>query len=119
MTLLDYMNQHYDEEITVYDTDYDIEIYFYGGEPEDDWDKAMQTIAAILEIKEVEQEPYGAFYSTGVTVNLSEIIGKSLDRIKQFFIDPDLDAIMYDIPNIFAGYVSEGWMKDFAETLAK
>ena len=29
----------------------------------------------------------------------------------------DIDAIMADIQNIFAGYVSDGWMMEFVNSL--
>ena len=98
MTLLEYMNQHIGEEIAVHDTAYEMETYFYGGKPEDEWDWAMQKIAGLLEVKRVEFEQPYAFYQTGVTVNLSELIERNLGSVKDLFIRSDIDSIMDAMP---------------------
>lgn len=117
MTLLEYMNQHADEEIAVHDTEYEMESYFYGGEPHDEWDKAMQKIAGLLEIREEETEAPNAFYVKGVTVNLSEMIEKNLsqEKAEDLFKRPDIDSIMQDMMNILSGHVPEQWFVDFAD----
>lgn len=118
MTLLEYMNEHEGEEISVHDVDYNMESYFYGGEPEDDWDRAMQKLASMLEIKEFETGVPGGIYTQGVTVNLSEVIEDNLDKIKELFIVPTVDAIMDDIEAILSGNVSEKWLVDFVESIS-
>ena len=99
------------EELTVWDKDYDMETYFYGGKPDDKWDKAMSDLSQLLTITEIR--------SGGVIVNLSEIIENKLDSLDEtnLFIRCDIDSIMDDIDNIFAGYVSESWMQKFVDAL--
>ena len=112
MTLYDYLNLMSEgEELTVWDKDYDMETYFYGGKPDDAWDKAMSDLSQLLTITEIR--------SGGVIVNLSEIIENKLDSLDEtnLFIRCDIDSIMDDIDNIFAGYVSESWMQKFVDAL--
>ena len=112
MTLYDYLNLMPEgEELTVWDKDYDMETYFYGGKPDDAWDKAMSDLSQLLTITEIR--------SGGVIVNLSEIIENKLDSLDEtnLFIRCDIDSIMDDIDNILAGYVSESWMQKFVDAL--
>lgn len=54
MTLHDYISLMPDgEELTVWDKDYDIETYFYGGKPDksDKWDMAIDRLTYLLVIK--------------------------------------------------------------------
>lgn len=110
MKLAEYLsNCSEDMEITVWDKNYDMETYFYSYN--DDWDKAMLKIAEALEIIE--------FRNGGVIVNLSEVIEKNIDNgvFEELFIENDVDAIMDDIDNIFAGNVSDKWLMKFADSL--
>ena len=112
MTLYDYLNLMPEgEELTVWDKDYDMETYFYGGKPDDVWNKAMSDLSQLLTITEIR--------SGGVIVNLSEIIENKLDSLDEtnLFIRCDIDSIMDDIDNIFAGYVSESWIQTFVDAL--
>ena len=112
MTLYDYLNLMPEgEELTVWDKDYDMETYFYGGKPDDAWDKAMSDLSQLLTITEIR--------NNGVTVNLSEIIENKLESLGKvdLFIRCDIDSIMDDIDNILAGYVSESWMQKFVDAL--
>ena len=112
LTLYEYLNLMPEgEELTVWDKDYDMETYFYGGKPDDAWDKAMSDLSQLLTITEIR--------SGGVIVNLSEIIENKLDSLDKtdLFIRCDIDSIMDDIDNIFAGYVSESWMQKFVDAL--
>lgn len=99
------------EELTVWDKDYDTETYFYGGNPDDKWDKAMSDLSKLLTIEEIR--------NNGVTVNLSEIIENKLESLNKadLFIRCDIDSIMDDIDNILAGNVSENWMEQFVVAL--
>ena len=99
------------EELTVWDIDYDMETYFYGGKPDDKWDKAMSNLSKLLTIEEIR--------NNGVTVNLSEIIENKLENLNKadLFIRCDIDSIMDDIDNILAGNVSENWMERFVSAL--
>ena len=115
MTLYEFILKHQDiDELTVWDKDYDMEIYFYPDcvNPADEWDKAMCEIAKKLTIV---TENWGK----GVTVNLSDVIERNLNNgaFENLFIWNDVDSIMADIENVFAGYVSEKWMIDFATSL--
>ena len=99
------------EELTVWDKDYDMETYFYGGKPDDKWDKAMSDLSKLLTVEEIR--------NNGVTVNLSEMIESKLDNLDkaELFIRCDIDSIMDDIDNILAGNVSENWMEQFVAAL--
>lgn len=107
-----------DEEITVWDKDYDIEVYFYGvGYVTDDdgtvdrWDKAMLSLSKLLEVVESSDDGY--------TVNLSEVIENKLDELERadLFIRCNIDAIMDDMMNILSGNVSEEWLEKFVAVL--
>lgn len=109
MKLYDYLKlMPDDEELTVWDNDYDGEYYFYGGLSENDsWD----TLSKVLTVEKI--------YRNGVVVNLSEMIKKHMKDIEEagLFNDTDIDTIMKDMPNILAGNVSEKWMEKFAAIL--
>ena len=112
MTLYEYLDLMPEgEELTVWDRDYDMETYFYGGNPDDKWDKAMSDLSKLLTVEEIR--------NNGVTVNLSEIIESKLDNLdkSELFISCDIDSIMDDIDNILAGNVSEKWMEQFVAAL--
>lgn len=115
MTLYNYMKRHNGiDELTIWDKEYDIESYWYPDyvNPVDKWDQAMKIISKKLEIIE---EKYGR----GVVVNLSDVIERNINNgvFKNLFIRNNVDSIMYDIQNVFSGYVSEKWMMDFAKSL--
>lgn len=115
MTLYDYIKQHSTiDELTVWDKDYEMEIYFYPDciNPDNEWDKAMEIIVKKLNV--VKRNSKGC-----VTVNLSEVIERNIHngQFDGLFKRNDIDAIMADIQNIFAGYVSDSWMMEFANSL--
>ena len=99
------------EELTVWDQDYDMETYFYGGEPYNKWDKAMSDLSKLLTIEDIK--------NNDVTVNLSEIIENKLENLNKahLFTECDIDSIMGDIENILAGSVNENWMEQFVAAL--
>lgn len=114
MTLHEYLQNTSDWEITVWDKDYDMETYFYKADNEnklDAWDKAMYEFAKLLTITN--------FSSDGVTVNMSDVIEKKLPELDKadLFIRCNITAIMDDIDNILAGYVSEEWLTEFVNVL--
>lgn len=125
MTLYNYVTHECDvEELPVHDKGYYMETYFYRSSllnPTDYWDKAMVKIAKMIEVVEVddEEEYKGGIYTAGVTTNLSDVIGRNIDNgvFKELFICNDIDSIMEDIENIFAGHVSEHWLTEFANSL--
>ena len=101
------------DEITVWDTDYDLEVYFYKPEENPDiWDKAKIKLAQNLEIDEILRDQT-------VIVYLSKLIEDHLKDLKKadLFISYDLDDIMDDLPNILAGDVSEEWFEKFVSVL--
>ena len=108
MTLYEYLKLYKSDELTVFDKDYDVETYFYA-DAEDDWDKAMRELSKLLEVVDIS--------SSGVTVNLAEIIEKNLDKLSDLFFDCDIDVIMSEIDLILAGNVSENWLKAFVNAL--
>lgn len=113
MTLYEYLKLTNDgEEVTVYDSVYDMETYFYNDEdPEDKWQTSMLELSKLLTVTTINVN--------GVTVNLSEVIEKKIDKLKEsnLFIECDIDCIMYDIDNIISGYVSEEWLEKFVNIL--
>lgn len=102
------------QEITVTDFDYDIEVYFENKnvEERDAWDEAMVKISKLLDVVKIGE-------GFTINVNLSQTIEAKIDALENadLFIDCDVDSIMEDIENVFAGYVSESWLTKFAETL--
>ena len=116
MTLYDYLISNEvqnSDEIIVWDSDYDIEVYFYKPEENPDiWDKAKIKLAKNLEIEEILRD-----YT--VVVYLSKLIEDHLKDFKKadLFISYDLDDIMDDLPNILAGGVSAKWFKKFVSIL--
>ena len=103
-------------ELTVFDEDYDIEIYFYSDileEEEDCWDTYMKELSKKLEVSSLSKDGETA------TVNLSKVIEMNLKSIgeSELFRVNSLDDIMADIPNIFAGFVNDSWMKKFVDCI--
>ena len=116
MTLYEYINQTKDWETTVFDKDYDIEVYFYkneDGEELDSWDVSMENLSKLLTVDNISKH--------GVTVNLAEVIEGKIDSLKEadLFIYCDIDSIMDDIEAIISGNVSEEWMESFVRVLAE
>lgn len=112
MKLYDYLKTLEEgTELTVWDTNYDIESYFYNDEPDDDWQTSMLELARLLDVTEVKER--------GVIINLSDVIEKKLDKLKEadLFIRCTVDSIMNDMENILSGYVSEEWFKKFVNVL--
>lgn len=97
-------------EITVWDKDYDIEVYFdnYG---HDAWAKAMMAFADKLNIVK--------FGNHGVVVDMYDLIERNIKKpaFKDLFIVVTVDAIMDDMENILAGCVSEEWLTEFVKAL--
>lgn len=113
MTLYEYLNSVPEgAEVTVWDTVYDIETYFYNEEPDDRWSTAVSDLSKLLTVKEIHE--------TGVSVNLSELLEEHIDNLRdaELFIKCDIDAIMYNIDLILAGNVSEDWMEKFVAVLS-
>lgn len=111
MKLFDYMKLVPDgEEITVFDKEYDVETYFYGG-CDTGWQDLMLSLADLLKVTKIT--------SSGITVNLSDVIEKHIDKLEKedLFEDYDIDTIMSEMNNIISGAVSESWMKRFIECL--
>ena len=102
------------DELTVWDTDYDSEVYFYVDNNPDEDDKYQQLMNELSKILTVTK-----ICANGVTVNLSEVINKKIDKLKEaeLFIKCNLDHIMDDMDNIISGYVSEEWLKEFINVL--
>lgn len=113
MTLYDYIKQTEDWETTVFDRDYDVEVYFYKNDDEelDGWDKSMENLSKLLVVDNVSKY--------GVTVNMAELFESKMENLKnaKLFIRTDIDSIMDDINAIISGYVSENWMEKFVDAL--
>lgn len=114
MTLYEYIKQTEDWENTVFDKDYDIEVYFYKNDDEeelDSWDKSMENLSKLLTVDSISKN--------GVTVNLSELIESKLENLKKanLFIRTDIDSIMDSIESVISGNVSEEWMEEFVKSL--
>lgn len=113
MTLYEYLSLvEHGDEITVWDKEYDVEMYFYGDMEEgDEWDKSISELSKLLTIDTIR--------SNGVTVNYSEVIEKHLKELEKasLFYENDIDYIMDIIESIMSGNVSEEWMKKFVNIL--
>lgn len=114
MKLYDYLKTLEEgTELTVWDTDYDIESYFYNDEPDEDdiWQTSMLELAKLLDVTEVKER--------GVIINLSDVIENKLDKLKEsdLFRRCTVNSIMNDMENILSGYVSEEWLKKFVDVL--
>lgn len=115
MTLFEYIKNSKGWEITVWDDDYDVEVYFY--KPDDYnnldlWDKSMMELSKLLTISE--------FNDNGVSVNLSSLIEKHIDKINcnnLFLSEMNINRIMNCIDSIISGNVSENWMSNFVNIL--
>lgn len=105
------------EELTVWDRDYDMETYFYGGKPDKDdkWEIAIDKLSHLLTIDKIT--------NNGVQVNLSEVIESHIDKLKEadlFYYEWwGIDEIMEEMESILAGNTSEEWMEIFVDILAK
>lgn len=116
MTLYDYIKKSNDWENTVFDKDYDIEIYFYKNEDKeefDNWDESMENLSKLLIVDNISKY--------GITVNLAEVIESKLKELKEanLFHRTDIDSIMDGIESIISGNVSEEWMEKFVNVLKK
>lgn len=112
MKLADYLRLTEDgTEVTVHDATYVMESYFYNDDDTDAWTQAMNELAGLLTITQI--------YAYSVEVNLSDLIEKNLDKIKEanLFRSYDLDDIMAGMDSILSGNVSEQWMQKFVECL--
>lgn len=109
MTLYEYIQDCKDDEITVFDADYDMETYFYKTDDADEWDKAMMDLAKVFEVTESMKNK--------VTVNMADVIESKLYMMNDLFYECDIDSIMADIESILAGNVPESWLVDFAKAL--
>lgn len=111
MTLYDYLKlMETGDELTVFDTDYDIEVYFFN-QCEDFWDEQIMKFAQVLEVKKI--------LNHGVEVNFTEVINKNLDEIKKagLFNYTDEESIVCCLDSVLAGNVSEEWMYQFVKIL--
>lgn len=112
MTLKDYLNNCEEgTEVTVFDTVYDIESYFYADTSNDERAMIMNDLAQLLTVAEIVKH--------GVIVNLSDIIEQNIDRIAEaeLFNNCDIAWIMTDIEPILSGNVSEDWLRKFVDCL--
>lgn len=112
MKLYEYLSlMPQDAELTVWDKDYDVEVYFYGGKPSYEWSKLLLDLSKLLTITEIR--------SSGIIVNLSEVIEEHISKLKKvsLFTDYDIDIIMEEMEYTIAGHVSENWMQKFVSAL--
>ena len=101
-------------ELTVWDTDYDIESYFYNDEADgDDWQTSMLELSKLLDVIKIKER--------GVVVNLSEVIENKLKELKEadLFRRCTTDLIMDSMEGILSGGVGEEWFKEFVDVLKR
>ena len=121
MKLYELLEENPGEEITVWDENYDLECYFYGGsindKGNDEWDTAMYQLAKKLEVINTAIKDN----RTCTVVNLSQIVENNLDELEKadLFVNCDIDDIMDNMANILSGNVSENWLTDFVEALTR
>ena len=114
MKLYDYIktNTEDGDEVTVWDTAYDMETYFYHMDaPGDTWDRSMEKLQKLLAVKEV--------CGKGVVVDLWGLIEYNHEALIEegLFHSGDVGRIMGNMEGIFAGHVSEEWLERFASVL--
>lgn len=114
MKLYDYLILTVDgTELTVWDKDYDTELYFYNDSPDEDdrWQTSMLELTEILTVIKIREK--------GLEVNLSDVISNKIDKLKEanLFIHYDINSIMDDMENILSGHVSEEWLEKFVNVL--
>lgn len=113
MTLYDYLILTLENaEVTVWDKDYNIEIYFYNDQDEDNrWQISMLELAKLLTVTKI--------WKTGIEVDLSDLINRNINNLKEseLFNHCDIDSVMNDIEYIISGNVSEEWIETFVNIL--
>lgn len=120
-TLYDYLNNPtIDEEVTVWDDEYDMEVYFEpitNYDKLDLWDNNMIELAKKLNV--LEEKPATEHKNPRVTVDFAELIKRNINNgvFKQLFVNNEIDEIMCDMENIMAGNVSEAWFDAFVKSL--
>ncbi|MCM1157781.1 MAG: hypothetical protein NC300_03735 [Bacteroidales bacterium] len=101
------------DKFTVWDKENDIETYFYKdrSDADDKQGEAMWKFTGVLDIATI--------HTNSVAVKLSDLIEAKLNKLKDMdlFNSYDLEDIMLDILNSFAGNISENWMEQFVEIL--
>ena len=113
MKLYDYIKSREDgAEITAYDKTYDMEAYFYNDVPDDEWSLAMEDLAKLVIVTNIDVDNI-------VEVDFSGLIERKLNNIKKtdLFIKDEVDAIMGYLHEVLSGYVSEKWLRKFVEAL--
>ena len=113
MKLYDYIKSREDgAEITAYDKTYDMEAYFYNDVPDDEWSLAMDDLAKLVIVTNIDVDNI-------VEVDFSGLIERKLNNIKKtdLFIKDEVDAIMGCLHEVLSGYVSEKWLRKFVEAL--
>lgn len=113
MKLYDYLSLMSEgNELTVWDNQYDIKMYFYNNKPDDEFDKYIWELTKLLDIKKI--------CKNGVIVNLSELIESKLDQLKDkgVYVVCNMEIIMSDMPNIISGYVHWKWLRKFVNVLS-
>ena len=113
-TLYDYLlHCESDEEITVWDTDWDMETYFYTPlNEEDDFHKAMKIVSQCVDVCEIRKN--------GVEVNFYDVIKKSRNALIAggfYRENQDADDMMEDVDKILAGNLSEEDTLKWAEII--
>lgn len=117
-TLYEYMMKHPDEyEFTVFDTNYDIETYFYNpSDPEepDEWETAILELAKLLPINNSVEPDIDE-----IIIDLGQLIMCHLEAIKKtdLFNTTNIDDIIESMPSILAGNVCQEWMDKFINIL--
>lgn len=113
MTLYEYLKSREDgAEITAYDKIYDMEAYFYNDVPDDEWSLAMEDLAKLVIVTNIDVDNI-------VEVDFSGLIERKFNNIKKtdLFIKDEVDAIMGCLHEVLSGYVSEKWLRKFVEAL--
>lgn len=109
-----------DNEITVIDDTYDVEMYFYGGHPDytDKFEVSTYKLANLLDVVKIDVTYDKQIL---VTVNLYELItehAKELEK-SELFRRSDIESIMDSMHAIISGYVDDEWMGKFVAILEK
>lgn len=113
MTLYEYLKSRPSSaEVTVYDKDYDTEVYFYNDIPDDKWDMTMEDLSKLVLVTKIIMDDV-------VECDFTGLIEQKLDDIKDtnLFTNNTVNGIMGCLHRIISGDVSDVWLQKFVEVL--
>lgn len=122
MTVYEYAKEHnlLGDEITCWDTVYDIEFYAYPDDEvdeSDDFEVASQELWKLLEVRESLYD--NPEYRDALITDVTGLIKKYQASLSEsgLFYNSSVGAIVNSFHSVVSGYVSEEWMRAFVNIL--